>query len=46
MPIRDAITNWQVPLPWHTKLRLAIRNVAIKLVNRQSCCGHPGEPGC
>ncbi len=25
---------------------LLFRNVFIKIRNRQSCCGHPGEPGC
>ena len=44
--LRDVISNWRVPLPWHAKLRLAARNTAIKVVKRQGCCGHPGEPGC
>jgi hypothetical protein len=44
--IRDFATNWWVPLPWHVKLRLAARNTAIKVVKRQGCCGHRGEPGC
>ena len=43
----DLIANfrdYEAPLP--TKIRLALRNTAIKLRNRSDCCGHPGEPGC
>jgi hypothetical protein len=32
--------------PLATKIRMVLRNNAIKLRTRQSCCGHPGEPGC
>ena len=32
--------------PLATKLRLALRNTAIKVRQRSNCCGHPGEPGC
>jgi hypothetical protein len=42
----DFISNWQVPLPWYVKLRLAVRNIGIKIVKRQDCCGNHGEPGC
>jgi hypothetical protein len=28
------------------KLRRLLANTASKVVHRQSCCGHPGEPGC
>jgi hypothetical protein len=34
------------PMPLGRKLRLLARNVTIRLVKRQNCCGHPGEPGC
>ena len=44
--IRDVISNWSVPLPWHVKLRMATRNLTIRVVKRQTCCGHHGEPGC
>ena len=44
--LRDLITNWRVDMPLGRKLRLATRNTAIKLIRRQSCCGHDGEPGC
>jgi len=33
-------------LPLTERIRLLLRNNAIKLKNRQNCCGHPGEPGC
>jgi hypothetical protein len=46
MSVDEWISNWRVPLPWHAKLRLAVRNNAIKMFRRQSCCGHHGEPGC
>ena len=40
-------TNWrESKLPLHRKLALAFRNNWIKLRKRQSCCDHPGEPGC
>jgi hypothetical protein len=32
--------------PLATKIRLAVRNTAIKLRQRSNCCGRPGEPGC
>jgi hypothetical protein len=39
-------TNMSVPMPIHRKLYLVIRNTMIKIVKRQGCCGHHGEPGC
>jgi hypothetical protein len=44
--IRDVVSNWSVSLPWHVKLWLAAQNLSIRVVKRQTCCGHPGEPGC
>jgi hypothetical protein len=32
------------PLVW--KIRRTLVNTATKVVHRQSCCGHDGEPGC
>jgi hypothetical protein len=32
------------PLGW--KLRRLFANTFTKIAHRQSCCGHPGEPGC
>lgn len=43
---QDSIANWQVDMPLSRKLRLAARNTWIKVRTRQTCCGHPGEPGC
>ena len=39
-------TNMSAPMPIHRKLYLVLRNNLIKVIKRQSCCGHPGEPGC
>ncbi|HUV45214.1 MAG TPA: hypothetical protein VMW13_10355 [Dehalococcoidales bacterium] len=39
-------TNMSAPMPLHRKLYLLLRNSLIKAWKRQSCCGHPGEPGC
>ncbi|MGC8811062.1 MAG: hypothetical protein ACP5Q3_12500 [bacterium] len=39
-------TNLKGPLPWPKKLGLLFRNNWIKIRHLQSCCGHPGEPGC
>ncbi len=44
--LRNYLTNLQAPLPWTTKVRLVIRNAGVRIVRRQDCCGHPGEPGC
>ncbi len=44
---RDAAANWRnSELPFRERLRVALRNNAIKLRTRSRCCGHPGEPGC
>jgi hypothetical protein len=39
-------TNMSAPMPFHRKVYLVFRNNFIKIGKRQSCCGHPGEPGC
>ena len=44
--IKSFFTNMSVPMPLHVKLRLLVRNNLIKIARRQSCCGHPGQPGC
>lgn len=33
-------------MPLAEKLKLLLRNGAIKITRLQGCCGHPGEPGC
>jgi len=44
--LRAIFTNMAVKMPLHRKLYLVLRNNWIKVTSRQSCCGHPGEPGC
>lgn len=44
---RHFFQNWRgTDLSLTTKLRLAIRNNAIKARTGKSCCGNYGEPGC
>ena len=40
------ISNLRAPMPLWKKVSLFLRNSGIKIRKRQSCCGHPGEPGC
>jgi len=44
--LRNSISNWNQPLPFRTKVRLAARNYWIRVRTRSNCCGHDGEPGC
>ncbi len=44
--LRAFITNMSVTMPFHRKAYLLFRNNLVKIVKRQSCCGHHGEPGC
>ncbi|MBI2765872.1 MAG: hypothetical protein HYX53_08175 [Chloroflexi bacterium] len=40
-------TNWdrsELPIP--QRLLVAARNVVLRFVRRDVCCGHDGEPGC
>jgi hypothetical protein len=39
-------TNLDAPIPLPRKLWLLTRNVSLRLIKRQDCCGHHGEPGC
>lgn len=39
-------TNLSVPMPLGQKAVTLTRNMWARLVRRQACCGHPGEPGC
>jgi hypothetical protein len=41
-----ALANLRKPMPLGQKLRLIRRNTWIKISTGQTCCGHPGEPGC
>jgi hypothetical protein len=46
-PNADAFRrNLRVPMPLGRKVRLVIKNTAIKIGTLHNCCGHPGEPGC
>ncbi len=38
--------NLRQPMPLGRKVRLVVRNSALKVVTLKGCCGHPGEPGC
>ena len=44
--LRAFLTNMDAPIPLPRKLFLLARNLSIRVVKRQSCCGHDGEPGC
>lgn len=44
--LRIFATNMSVPMPLRRKLYLLLRNLSVRIVKRQNCCGHPGEPGC
>ena len=42
-----SFANWnRSKLPFFEKVRLSMRNNAIKMRTRQNCCGNLGEPGC
>jgi hypothetical protein len=43
---RSFLTNMDQPMPLPEKLSKLLRNIARRVVLRQNCCGHPGEPGC
>jgi hypothetical protein len=42
----DFLTNMSQPMPLPEKLGKLSRNLWRRVIRRQSCCGHPGEPGC
>jgi hypothetical protein len=39
-------TNLRAPMPLRRKIYLLFRNNYIRISKGQTCCGHPGEPGC
>jgi hypothetical protein len=41
----EFMTNLDTPYPLPKKIWLLIRNLSTRL-RGQTCCGHPGEPGC
>lgn len=41
------ISNWErSTLPYPERLRVALRNIALRTTHGGTCCGHDGEPGC
>ena len=44
--IRNALTNWDQPLPFRVKVAKTARNLWIRVSTGSTCCGHDGEPGC
>ena len=44
--LRNNITNWNQPLPFHVKVSKFVKNSWIKVSTGSTCCGHEGEPGC
>ncbi|MBK9711775.1 MAG: hypothetical protein IPO81_10680 [Kouleothrix sp.] len=44
--IGDFLTNLDQPMPLPEKLAKLTRNLWRRVVLRQNCCGHDGEPGC
>jgi hypothetical protein len=44
--LRNALTNWNQPLPFPVKVAKAVRNLWTRFALGSTCCGHDGEPGC
>ncbi|HUT18830.1 MAG TPA: hypothetical protein VM366_06685 [Anaerolineae bacterium] len=44
--ISDFLTNMDQPMPLGEKLTKLFRNLWRRIALGQTCCGHPGEPGC
>ena len=45
--IRDFFANFDTyDAPFAEKVRLALRNTALKARRRSDCCGNHGQPGC
>jgi hypothetical protein len=44
--ISNFLTNLDQPMPLGKKLSKLVRNLWRRVVLRQTCCGHAGEPGC
>lgn len=42
----ELLTNLDQPMPLPEKLSKLTGNLWRRVVLRQMCCGHPGEPGC
>ncbi|HUZ01287.1 MAG TPA: hypothetical protein VMU89_13135 [Thermomicrobiaceae bacterium] len=44
--LRSFLINLDQPMPLPEKLGKLFRNLGRRVVLRQNCCGHDGEPGC
>lgn len=44
--LRHFLTNLDQPMPLPEKVGKLTRNLWRRVVLRQNCCGHDGEPGC
>jgi hypothetical protein len=44
--LKEFMTNMDQPMPLAVKWSKLVRNLWRRVVLRQACCGHPGEPGC
>lgn len=44
--VHAVLDNLKRPMPLRKKIALVIKNFFRKIIRLQSCCGHPGEPGC
>jgi hypothetical protein len=44
--LQNFFTNLDQPMPPGEKLQKLVRNLWRRVVLTQTCCGHPGEPGC
>jgi hypothetical protein len=44
--VGDFLTNFDQPMPFSQKLLKLVRNLSRRVILRQNCCGHLGEPGC
>ena len=44
--LRHWLTNMEQPMPLGAKLSKLTRNLWRRVALGQTCCGHPGEPGC
>ncbi len=43
---KDVFGNLRARMPLGRKIRLLIKNSALKLIKMRNCCGNRGEPGC
>ena len=44
--LKDVLNNLRQPMPVSRKILSLFKNNMLKVVRRQTCCGHPGQPGC